>query len=89
MIILKKESQDNLGRITLTGIAKFAIINMIKEGINKANIKLITGMRDVVVDDCEKRFLYQQFKEENDICLQCYYFQYTLRLKKLIRQTCQ
>jgi len=63
---IKKESQDELCRITLTGIAKFAIINMIKEGINKANIKLITGMHDVIVDDCEKRFLDQQFKKAND-----------------------
>lgn len=63
---IKKETNNSLCRITITGIAKFAIINMIKEGINKANIKLITGMQDIVVDDCEKRFLEQQFTEGND-----------------------
>lgn len=62
---IKKESIE-IGKITLTGIAKYAIINMIKEGINKANIKLITGMQDVVVDDCERCFLEQQFQEANN-----------------------
>ena len=50
--------------ITLTGVAKYAIINMIKEGINKVNIKLITGMQDNIVDDCERCFLEQQFHEK-------------------------
>lgn len=63
---IKKDSHENSTRITLTGISKYAIINMIKEGINKANIKLITGMQDVVVDDCERCFLEQQFQKAND-----------------------
>ncbi len=58
--------KDTSCNVTLTGIAKFAIINMIREGINKANIKLITGMQDIIVDDCEKKFLEQQFQEAND-----------------------
>lgn len=38
---------------TTTGLAKYAIKHMIREGIGAADIKLITGMEDIVVDDCE------------------------------------
>jgi len=38
---------------TTTGLAKYAIKNMIREGIGSADIKLITGMEDIVIDDCE------------------------------------
>lgn len=56
--------KDTSCNVTLTGIAKFAIINMIREGVNKANIKLITGMQDVIVDDCEKIFQSNNLKRQ-------------------------
>ena len=45
---------------TSTGLAKYAIKNMIKNGIGSADIKLITGMEDVVIDACE-----MEVREEN------------------------
>ena len=45
---------------TSTGLAKYAIKNMIKNGIGSADIKLVTGMEDVVIDACE-----MEVREEN------------------------
>jgi integrase len=52
---IKEENKIENDRksFTSTGLAKYAIKNMIKSGIGSADIKLITGMEDVVIDACE------------------------------------
>lgn len=39
---------------TSTGLAKFAITNMLQAGIDVPVIKIITGMEDDIIDDCSK-----------------------------------
>lgn len=50
----KNNIKDVPNRFTSTGLAKYAIINMIKAGINVPVIKIITGMEDDVITDCTK-----------------------------------
>lgn len=48
----KNADKNGLNRFTATGLAKYAICNMIKQGMNPSIIKLITGMDDIVIDYC-------------------------------------
>ena len=53
----KLNTNKNCSRITLVGICKYAIINMIEHGLSKEKIKLITGVQDDIIDDCEEIYL--------------------------------
>lgn len=52
---------------TTTGLAKYAIKHMIREGIGAADIKLITGMEDIVVDDCEMSVRMENISDMNGL----------------------
>ena len=53
----KLNANKNCSRITFVGICKYAIINMIESGLSKEKIKLITGVQDDIIDDCEEIYL--------------------------------
>lgn len=56
--IFDKISRDySCCRITLVGICKYAIINMIGVGISTEKIKLISGVRNDIINDCERLYL--------------------------------
>ena len=65
----KINSDYNCSRITLVGICKYAIINMIKVGLSKEKIKLVTGVRDDIIDDCEEIYLKKLCNNEDKIPL--------------------
>lgn len=53
----KLNDKKSYSRITFVGICKYAIINMIESGLSKEKIKLITGVQDDIIDDCEEIYL--------------------------------
>lgn len=63
-----KINRDNsCCRITLVGICKYAIINMIGVGISTEKIKLISGVRNDIINDCERLYLKNlRGSEENN-----------------------
>lgn len=61
-----KSENENLKRLTATGMAKYAIMNMIEVGFSKLNIKYLTGMEDAIINDCEERLFKQKSGEKDD-----------------------
>lgn len=57
---------ENLKRLTATGMAKYAIMNMIEAGFSKLNIKYLTGMEDAIINDCEERLFERKSGEKED-----------------------
>lgn len=53
------------GNITADGVAKYAIIQMIKEGIDTSLVKQVTGYRDTTIEHCLENF--REISGENAI----------------------
>ena len=46
---------DGVNQFTVTGIQKFAIVQMILAGMNQAVIKEFTGQGDDILEDCQRK----------------------------------
>lgn len=62
-VLLHNNYQHATNSFTLTGMAKYAIINMIREGMSSSQIKIITGMEDDIINDCQRSFQFDEMKD--------------------------
>ena len=66
---LKKHIGKYDEQLSSTSLSKYAIIKMIENRVDFVTIKAITGMEDVVINDCARIYLQSQSKSDSNSAL--------------------
>jgi len=78
------DKDDGVNQFTVTGIQKFAIVQMILAGMNQAVIKEFTGQGDDILEDCQRQVNVEKKIDITDIStLQCAVLKHTISYKRL------
>lgn len=63
----KRHAQEEAPKnYNATGFAKFGVINLLRAGLEPYFVQMITGMDQIIMDDCVKIYLQEKYSRLND-----------------------